>query len=99
MRLAFRDLTPRIANVAGLTAYQQVRLSIQKIGDPVAKQRMLFQDQDSDFCDSASWNAHANWVGFRNVRSGRSKGRILLSWGEHNDCCYQYPCQVSENVP
>src|SRR5882724_7767595 len=60
LRFAFRDLIPRIANVAGLTAYQQVRLSIQTIGDPIAKQRMFFQDQDASFCDGPSWNAYAS---------------------------------------
>src|SRR5262249_50763202 len=59
LRLGFRDLTTCITNVVRLTAYQQVRLSVQKICDPVAKQRMLFQDQDSS-CDGSSWNARAS---------------------------------------
>src|SRR5205809_3402553 len=60
LRLAFRDLAARSANIVGLTAYQQVRLSIQKIGDPVATQRMLLQDEDPGSCDGASWNDHAS---------------------------------------
>src|SRR6266480_5265970 len=63
LRLAFRDLITYTANVVGLTAYQQVRLSIQKIGDPVAEQRVLFQDQDASFCDGPSWAAHASLTG------------------------------------
>src|SRR4029077_6807122 len=62
LRLAFRDLVTCIANVVGLTAYLQVRLSIHKIGDPVAKQRMLFQDQDSR-CHGLSWDARASLSG------------------------------------
>ena len=44
LRLGFRDLIECIANVVCLAAYLQVRLSIQEIGHPVAKQRMFFQD-------------------------------------------------------
>src|SRR6266496_6558378 len=60
LRFAFRDLIPHIANVASLTANNHIRLRIETIGDSVAKQRMLFQDQDASFCGGASWNAHAS---------------------------------------
>jgi hypothetical protein len=51
-----------VANVGGRAAHQQVRLSIQKIGDPVAKQRMLFQDED--WCSRRILSLRGHCVGY-----------------------------------
>jgi len=50
----------------GFTADLQVGLSVQEIGDPSAKQRMLFQYQDSRD-DRSSWNAHVSLRGLWDV--------------------------------
>src|SRR5262245_44506959 len=99
LRLGFRDLIARIANVVGLAAYQQAGLSIQKIGDPVAKQWMLFQDQDSSR-DGSSWNASASLgrlsgCQIRSFQSERINGGF---WGDQHHRSYQYSCQVLKNV-
>ena len=81
LRLAFHQSHYCIANVVGLTAYQQVRLSIQTIGDPVAKQRVLFQDQDARFGDEPSWNAHASLSGLSECEISSFQGAHIVVLG------------------
>src|SRR5436190_1362816 len=76
-------LNARIADVVGLTPDLQVRLSVQEIADPFAKQRMLFQHQDSRG-DQLSWNAHVRLNGLLDVGSARSSKHMLAFWGEQH---------------
>jgi hypothetical protein len=47
LRLAFRDLVARVPDIVTFAADNHIRLRIEIIDDPLAKQRMLFQDYDS----------------------------------------------------
>ena len=49
LRLALDDLVARVTNVARFAADNHVRLRIEIIAHPAAKQRMLLQDQDACF--------------------------------------------------
>ena len=51
MRFALSDLMARIPHAVGFAAHHQVRLRIEAICDPVAKQRVLFQHEDALFRD------------------------------------------------
>src|SRR6266513_1554564 len=49
VRLQLLDLVARITNVVSFTADNHVLLGIQKIGNTVPKQRVLFQNDNSCF--------------------------------------------------
>src|SRR4029077_9971204 len=55
---AFMDFMARITNVVSLATHNHVWLRIQKIGDAVPKQRVLFQNHDPRFSGMLFWGGH-----------------------------------------
>src|SRR5438552_6748216 len=88
LRLAFCNLVAGIRNVVRFAANNHIRLRIEIIGDSVAKQRMLFQDQDASFCGGPSRAAHASLSGLSGCEISSFQwthivalGGTMVSWG------------------
>lgn len=58
VRLRLLNLVARITNVVSFTAHNHVVLGIQKMGNTVPKQRMLFQNDNSCSYRMLFWGGH-----------------------------------------
>src|SRR5262249_23628747 len=65
LRFALVDSVARITNVVDLAADDHIVLRIQKVRDAVAKERVLFQNQDPDFTGMLFWGGHVGAYALR----------------------------------
>ena len=100
VRLRLLNLVARITNVVSFTADNHVLLGIQKIGNTVPKQRVLFQNDNSCFYRMLSWGGHVcavrgGWAAFchpggANVKQGILPGLFTAENTEDaGSCCPQ----------